>query len=90
MLYRCWYCAWDINPRGRISNEKIGTYILYDHKTFCSEECVVLFQKLKTKPKYCPKSQDWYDISWRKERKINRLPRLKSKDRNKINKDVKQ
>ena len=57
MLYRCWYYGHDINPRtygdkyfntwkSDIEDKNIGKYILHNHKTFCSKDCILEFDKL--------------------------------------------
>jgi len=92
MILLCQTCGWRINERYNIykienneNNEDIGKYLLYNHKPFCSIECI---NKAKQYPKILNREvipSDWEeqgyinknrpnDIeNWKTERKINRI-----------------
>lgn len=42
MIYRCYNCGWRINQRkeGEPDNPRIGKYLLCNHHSFCSENCI--------------------------------------------------
>lgn len=79
MIYNCWYCGYRINERTRsdkyttwktgIDPKKVGTYLTFENKPFCTEYCIEDFKKLKTKPKYFPGTSDWYEEEWKLLRK---------------------
>ena len=82
MIYTCSFCHWRINQRytkPELKPEEIGKYILHNHRAFCSKSCAEQFSFLKTKPKYIEKSADWDEDKWKRERKINRTKRIKTK-----------
>jgi len=98
MIYLCQTCGWRINERcytkydiddetqfrDDINDEDIGKYLLYNHKPFCSVECI---NKAKEYPKILNREvvpSDWNESgwinknrpngieTWKTERKINR------------------
>jgi len=85
MIYNCWNCGWSINKRygnNEIDPKDVGKYLLYDHKTFCSDYCIDSFKSLKTKPDVCPVADscesgdgycdhpEHYNVGWKKARKM--------------------
>lgn len=87
MIYNCWNCGWRINQRGRVKDEDIGKYVLFQHMCFCSSYCVNDFIQRRGK-KIKSSISDWdengYNREWKKNRKVLR-ERPKNRHGNKIN-----
>jgi len=84
MIYRCHACGWRIHQRQNVLVENIGTHVFFEQRRFCDKYCVELWQyyypshKNRNRPDYAPIS-DWDEPQCMRERKINRLPRLKNR-----------
>ena len=87
MIFLCQNCGWRINQRKDTRNnpEKIGKYLLYEHKPFCSNLCINM---TKAKPYTLTQPiepSDWEESgyinlnrpngieNWKTERKIGRV-----------------
>lgn len=90
MIYLCQNCGWRINERYNINiaQEIIGKHLLYNHKAFCSEDCI---EKAKENPHILNRyiiPTDWNEqgwtvngvySNWKIERKLNRISRSKNR-----------
>lgn len=91
MIHLCQNCGWRINQRynnSSISQEKIGTHLLYNHMAFCSESCIENAKENPIVLKRQVRPSDWDEqgwtqngvySNWKIERKINRNPRPKNR-----------
>lgn len=86
MIYVCWGCGHRIRQRTTSSDfeifhldqfilpEEIGQHLLYDHRPFCNDYCINVYQLQKTKPIFISDIDGtWDDDWWKKERKIGRI-----------------
>ena len=80
MIYLCQSCGWRINERynSDMPPENVGKHLIYQHKAFCSEDCI---ETAKSNPGILTRTvvpSDWNEqlngahSNWKIERKINR------------------
>jgi hypothetical protein len=88
MIHLCWNCGRRINERFNcrgpvdIDPQEVGKFLLFDHKTFCSQYCIGWWKerycgaKRRPLPKVAP-IYDWNENGiegyWKQERKVGRV-----------------